>query len=135
MTKLKVGLIIIAAIGLMVATIFGAIWVSHIETRKAEAAYPKCHGKYTARTVKIQNDKVIPAHTVAQRCDTLTIINLDDRDRIVAFGQHEHHTAYDGITERYLNQKGKFSVTLIQPGNFRFHDHDDDTAQGTFTVR
>jgi hypothetical protein len=85
-------------------------------------------------TARIKNDKVVPAHTEARRCDTLTIINLDDRDRIIAFGRHEHHTAYDGVTERYLNQEGKFSVTLIQPGTFRFHDHDDDIVQGTFTV-
>ena len=132
--SVKIGLVVAGAIILVALTIWGAIWVSHVETRKAEAAYPKCQGKHAAHTATIQNDKVRPVHTAAKRCDTLTIMNLDDQDRIVAFGQHEHHTAYDGVSERYLNQNGKFNVTLVQPGNFRFHDHDDDTVQGTFTV-
>jgi hypothetical protein len=130
----KIGLVVMGTIAVTALTIWGAIWVSHAETRKAEAVYPKCQGRHETHEVTIRNDKVVPQHTDAKRCDTLTITNLDAQDRIVAFGQHEHHTAYDGITERYLNQKGKFSVTLVQPGNFRFHDHDDDTVQGTFTV-
>lgn len=132
--KLKISLGIFAAIAITALTIWGAIWVSHIETRKAEAAYPKCTGKHAVHQVVIEDDKVRPQRTAAKRCDTLTITNLDDQDRIVAFGQHERHVAYDGVTERYLNYKGKFSVTLIQPGDFRFHDHEQDEVQGTFTV-
>lgn len=125
---------VLGAVILTAVTIFGAIWISHAETRKAEAAYPKCMGNHVVHTATIQDDKVVPQHTVAKRCDTLTIVNLDDQDRIIAFGQHEHHTAYDGVTERYVNQNGKFSVTLVQPGNFRFHDHEQDEVQGTFKV-
>jgi hypothetical protein len=116
-------------------TIWGAIWVSHSETRRAEADYPKCTGTHKVHQVVIQGNQVVPRHTVADRCDTLTITNMDDQDRIVAFGQHDHHEAYDGVTERYLSRNGRFSVTLIQPGNFRFHDHEDDSVQGTFTVK
>jgi hypothetical protein len=131
---LKVSVVVGGTVGLMVATIFGAIWISHIESRKAAAAYPACQGSHTAHQVVIQNDKVLPQHTDAKRCDRLSITNLDDQDRVIAFGPHEHHVAYDGVTERYLNQNGKFSVTLVQPGNFRFHDHEQDIVQGTFTV-
>jgi FtsZ-interacting cell division protein ZipA len=131
---LKIGSIILGAIAVTALTIWGAIWVSHIESNKAAAAYPKCQGQHETHDVTIRNDKVTPQHTSSKRCDTLTIINFDNQDRIIAFGQHEHHTAYDGITERYLNYQGKFSVTLVQPGNFRFHDHEQDEVQGTFTV-
>lgn len=131
---MKIGLWTLAAVVLVVGTIFGAIWVSHIESNKVAADYPKCVGKHAVHTVVIKDNKAVPLHTNAQRCDTLTITNLDNADREMAFGPHEHHVAYDGVTERYLSYKGTFSVTLIQPGNFRFHDHIGDIVQGTFTV-
>jgi hypothetical protein len=131
---LTISLAVVGAIALIGLTIWGAIWVSHSETRKAESAYPKCAGTHAVHKVVIRDDKVIPQHTVADRCDTLTITNLDTRDRIIAFGEHDHHTAYDGVTERYVPQDGKVTVTLIQPGNFRFHDHVQDEVEGTFTV-
>lgn len=131
---MKVGLWVAVAVAVTVATIFGAIWVSHIESNKAASAYPPCSGKHAVHEVVIQNNKAVPAHTDGKRCDTLVITNLDDQDRVIAFGPHEHHVAYDGISERYLNQGGTFRVTLVQPGNFRFHDHIDDVVQGTFTV-
>lgn len=131
---LKIGLLTAGFLLLSVATIFGAIWISHIETHKAEAAYPPCQGTHTARQVTISNDQVNPGHTQAKRCDTLTITNLDDMPRIIAFGPHDHHVAYDGVTERYLSKEGRFTVTLIQPGSFSFHDHDQQTVNGTFTV-
>lgn len=131
---MKITLLILAAAALMAGTIFGAIWVSHIESNKAAADYPKCVGKHTAHTVVIKDNKAVPAHTNARRCDTLTITNLDDADREMAFGPHDRHVAYDGVSERYLSYKGTFSVTLVQPGNFRFHDHIGDIVQGTFTV-
>jgi FtsZ-interacting cell division protein ZipA len=133
--SLKIGLIVIGAIILTTLTISGAIWVSHAETRKAEAAYPKCQGQHQTHKVTIQDDKVIPEHTNAKRCDTLIITNLDDQPRIMAFGQHEKHVAYDGVSERYLSEMGKFDVKLIQPGTFLFHDHNDEKVQATFTVR
>ena len=120
---------------LCVATIFGAIQVSHIESNKAASAYPKCTGTHTAHQVTVQDNKVIPAHTYAKRCDTMTITNDDDVARIIAFGPHEHHVAYDGVTERYLTKGGRFSVTLVQRGTFHFHDHEHDEVQGYFTVR
>lgn len=134
-SPLKIGLYVIAVAVVSIATIFGAIWVSHIESDKAASAYPKCTGKHIVHQVIIKNDKVVPEHTDAKRCDTLTITNTDDVPRIIAFGPHEHHVAYDGVTERYETQNGRFTVTLVQPGTFRFHDHENDAVQGTFTVR
>ena len=130
----KAGLIVSAFFSLIALTIFGAIRVSHIESNKAAAAYPKCQGQHQVHKVVIQNDKAVPQHIDGQRCDTLVITNLDAQDRIIAFGPHEDHVAYDGVSERYLSQNGTFKVTLVQPGNFRLHDHVDDVVQGTFTV-
>lgn len=125
----------LAVIFLMAATIFGAIWVSHIESNKAAAAYPKCSGKYPVHIVNIQHDKIVPEHTVARRCDTLLITNIDDKPRVIAFGPHDRHITYDGVSERYLSEQGgRFTITLVQPGTFLFHDHEQPDVQGTFTV-
>jgi hypothetical protein len=130
----KIGLGVVGGVVLIVGTILGAVWVSHIESNKAAAAFPKCTGRHAIHAVVIRNDKVVPSHTEAKRCDTLVITNLDDVPRIMAFGPHENHVAYDGVSEQYLSKDGKFSVTLVQPGNFLFHDHDNPGVQGTFTV-
>lgn len=130
----KISLVVLGVIVLFAGTIFGAIWVSHIESDKAAARYPKCTGRHAAHAVFIRDNKVEPENTDAQRCDTLTVTNLDNVPRIMAFGAHDRHVAYDGVTERYLTENGKFTVTLIQPGTFHFHDHEDDDVRGTFTV-
>ena len=131
---LKIWLIVVGVVVLTALTIWGAIWVSNIDNRKAAAAFPKCTGKHVVHEVNIENDKMVPAHTDAKRCDTLIITNLDDQQRIIAFGKHEKHIAYDGVSERYLSQKGTFSITLIQSGTFLFHDHEEEDVRGTFTV-
>lgn len=133
-TAMKITLISVGIVVLAGLTIWGAIWVSNIDNRRATAEFPKCTGKHAVHEVVIRNDKMEPEHTDAKRCDTLEITNLDNEQRIIAFGQHEHHTAYDGVTERYLSENGKFSVTLIQTGTFRFHDHEHDEVAGTFSV-
>ena len=131
---LKIGLAGVIVLLLVVFTIWGAIWVSNINNRKAASAYPKCEGKHLTHKVTIQNDKMRPRHTDAKRCDTLVITNLDNQPRIIAFGVHDKHVAYDGVTERYLSDKGTFQVRLIQPGTFKFHDHNQEEVAGTFTV-
>jgi len=95
---------------------------------------PGCPAHPQDHKVVIQNDQVFPEHTSAPRCDTLTITNLDDENRLIAFGPHENHVPYDGVAERLLSSGEGFTVRLNQTGNFRFHDHIHDEVQGTFTV-
>ncbi len=133
-SAVKIGLVIVGVVALMGLTIWGAIWVSNIDNRKAAAQFPPCTGSHAVHKFVIQNDKMVPAHTKAARCDTLIITNMDDRPRIIAFGKHDKHVAYDGVTERYLSPEGEFDVTLIQPGTFLFHDHNQEEVAGTFTV-
>jgi uncharacterized membrane protein YukC len=85
-------------------------------------------------TVAIVQGLAAPANTIAKRCDVLTITNNDNAVRLMAFGLHEKHEPYDGITEKVLSKNQSLTVTLVQTGNFRFHDHLDNSSQGTFTV-
>lgn len=100
------------------------------------SAYPaSCKTVGTVHAVTIRNDKPSQAHITAHRCDRLKIINEDSKPREMAFGKHDDHIPYDGITERVLKQKESFSVILDKSGDYLVHDHFDDTVQITFTVR
>ncbi len=130
--KTAVSAVLILAIA---GTIFGAVWAANRLIRNTTQASPVCGpGYHDNHKVIIRNDVVTPSKTMAPICDTLTITNLDDRRRLVAFGPHEAHVPYDGITERLLDQGQSLTVTLVQVGSFRFHDHIQDEVQGTFVV-
>jgi plastocyanin len=90
--------------------------------------------KPTIHYVTIKNDQAAPAQTNATLCDSLTITNLDNETREVAFGPHEDHVPYDGVAEKVLRHGQSFTVTLNQTGTYRFHDHFHDEVSGNFTV-
>ena len=93
-----------------------------------------CTGTHAKHVMTAQDGKLTPSHIAASRCDTLTITNADDQKRLMAFGVHNHHTAYDGMSERYLHKGESFTVTLDKTGTFTVHDHYQDETEGTFTV-
>jgi hypothetical protein len=131
---LATGCMLLGAAGVIILTVYGAVYIANREGHKA-TPIPSCPaGHHSAHQVVIQNNKVIPVNTVAPLCDSLTITNLDDKERLVAFGLHEHHVPYDGTTDKILIQGQSLTVTLVQAGHFRFHDHYHGEIQGTFTV-
>ncbi len=94
-----------------------------------------CDGVLSSRfEVHIANDKVTPMHSYVAYCDTLVITNDDDRERLVAFGQHHEHISYNGVSERVLQSGDRIEVLLTQIGDFQFHDHYMDETQGSFSV-
>ena len=133
--KLKVVLITAGTLVLMVATVPAAIWVTHTQTAELANARARCQvGQHTAHHVVFRDNMVLPEHTTARLCDTLTITNEDPQLRLAAFGPHARHISYDGISERALRQGQSLTVTLIKAGNFTFHDHINDLLRGSFTV-
>jgi len=84
--------------------------------------------------VTIQHDAMKPAALSAQRCDTLTVRNLDAVTREIGFGNHDHHVPYDGVSERVLHEGESLTVTLVKTGQFHYHDHFHDEVAGSFTV-
>lgn len=117
---------------ILVAAVTVALGLTH-QTAKI---YNPCAGRFdqAVHSVTIQDGRVTPRATTAQLCDSLTITNLDKSPRLIAFGQHDHHEPYNGVAEKLLAQGQSLTVQLDQAGNFRFHDHLDDTVQGTFSV-
>lgn len=136
MSSLAKGSKFVAFAGLLIvlaaAMVFAAVKLTDHQTRRAVAGV--CPAGGGDHVVTVQNNTVVPDHVAAPRCDRLTIVNKDDVTRLMAFGPHDRHTAYDGVTERLLMKGQSLTVTLDQTGNFRFHDHLDDAVQGTFTV-
>ncbi len=114
-------------------TILGSTQLAKALTVKSESA--TCTGRPSqTHTAVISNETVTPEQIIAKRCEALSITNLDDKTRLVAFGQHDKHTSYDGVSEKLLAKGESFTITLVQTGEFLYHDHDDETVKGTFSV-
>jgi hypothetical protein len=115
--------------------IVGAIWLTHTQTAQFGNAKQRCRDvAVTVHRVTIHSKMVSPTHTEARRCDKLVITNLDTAQRLLAFGKHEDHISYDGVSERVLSQGQSLRVTLITTGTYLFHDHAEDSIKGSFTV-
>lgn len=133
--RFKWGLLITGTVGLMAATVPLAVWLTHTQSAELGNARARCQRHHRAsHTVIISSDNVIPTSTEGRLCDTLTIVNRDARDRLIALGRHDSHISYDGVSEKVLGKDESLQLTLIKTGNYLFHDHQDDTVQGTFTV-
>ena len=125
-----------AGLLLMAASVPLAIWITHTSSAELGNSRSRCNrSDGTVHKIIIKNDTVLPSHTDAKKCDTLTIINLDDRQRLMAFGRHENHISYDGISERLVGKGQSLTVRLITTGTFLFHDHAQDGVNGDFTVQ
>lgn len=113
---------------------FGAVqyFASDYLTKRGEAA--QCGQPQAAHKITIAHDVMKPRQTAGKVCDTLTITNTDNTVRRIAFGRHNQHRAYDGVTEKSLKNGESFTVTLNQAGTYTIHDHLNEHVAGEFTV-
>ncbi len=135
--KLKpVGIFLaVVAAGAVIYFLVHGLSGSYLSNNKEDNGGTQCSGSHASHQVNIQNNQVNPAHTDGKLCDTLTITNKDNRVRLVAFGEHDNHQPYDGVTEKALKQNESLTITFNQAGSYLFHDHLQEEAQGTFTVQ
>lgn len=128
---IKNGLIIVVVVLGVVGAGLGISFAtsSYLASQKTE-----CEDTGIEHIVRIKNNQVTPKHTDGKQCERLKIINEDNTNRLMAFGHHDRHVAYDGIAERYLSQNQSVEVTLVSTGDYLFHDHEDDNVFGTFSV-
>lgn len=120
------------------ASCVGAVLWAHyyVGTNSTPAAVTfACKQRGATHQVVIENNQLSVAQIDGHLCDTMTIINEDDRIRLMAFGKHDHHQPYDGVVEKVLSKGESLTITFDQLGNFLFHDHLEDQVHGTFTVR
>ena len=122
---------LIGLLGLGAITVLIVLYANDHSASSAAA----CSGQYVTHTVEITDGKPSPDHVDGQYCEHLTIINNDNILRLIAFGQHDKHTLYDGVSEAYLRKGQSLSVQLVQKGTFTFHDHLHDEVSVDFSVR
>lgn len=132
-------LIVVVIVFISVGFIGGVVYLStkylNNESSNKAAIAVSCEGiNRTNHAVIIENNKVIPEVTNGKLCDTMTITNKDDKNRDIAFGQHDQHVAYDGVEEETLAKDKSLTVTLNKAGDYIFHDHDQDEVKGSFMV-
>lgn len=131
---LRVTLFCFGAVVFAAAVGYGSVKLySQLQSGKANA--DTCHNKGADHLVVIKNGTLSPTHIDGRLCDTLTVTNTDDVLRYMAFGRHDEHVAYDGVTEKTVSKDQSFTITMNQAGSFKFHDHLHDEVAGTFTVQ
>ena len=126
--------IIIIAICSGIIITLTATAASHYLHAKSLEKNNMCDVKGAMHHVYIKQNVATPMATSAQLCDQLTIQNNDNVERLLSFGQHDHHVRYDGRTSETLKPGQALTITLVKTGTFRFHDHYDDAVYGTFTI-
>ncbi len=104
------------------------------QTNASSMSQNNCGKSGQTYLIKIKDNHVSPENSYAKKCDKLTFINSDKVSRLIAFGPHEEHQAYDGISEKILKYNQSFSINLNQTGLYHFHDHLDDSVSGYFSV-
>jgi hypothetical protein len=115
--------------------IVAGVLVSIAFAQKDHAQAESCSTPGKTHVVTIENDRAVPSEITASRCDSLTITNKDDKTREIGFGNHDHHVAYDGVSEHILKKDENLRVILRQTGEFHFHDHFQEEVEASFTVR
>lgn len=119
----------------MIATVPAAIWVTRTSTAQVENSRRRCEDKQQAtHEMRFQNNVVKPASIQAKLCDTLIITNADDHTRLIAFGQHNKHISYNGVSETLLSKSESITLTLGHSGDYIFHDHHNESIKGAFSV-
>jgi hypothetical protein len=125
MSQLKIALPL--AISCLVIVAVAAVGLG---ANRVAGSAPVC----TSHHVTIAHNQVAPYNTHARVCDQLTITNADQRIRLIAFGEHDHHQTYSGVKEKALGPRQSLTLTLATPGRIVFHDHLQDEVQGLLVV-
>jgi hypothetical protein len=100
----------------------------------ADKAETNCGTTGKNISITIKDDAFSEKQINGKLCDTLTITNTDDKVRNIAFGVHDKHEPYDGVTEKLLQKGSSLTVTLNKTGTYEVHDHLEDETQAFFTV-
>jgi hypothetical protein len=85
-------------------------------------------------TMTFVGGRFTPMALSAKRCDKLVLENRSGTLVELAFGPHEHHLAYPGLSESPLKAGADMTLVLSDSGRFALHDHIRDEAQATLTV-
>jgi plastocyanin len=134
MKKMAVAGFVSAVVVVSAAVLYGSTKLSDQLLAGSKSDTTKCSKTGEIKHLTIQDNKMQPTHIQAAQCDKLVVTNTDNMLRDIAFGTHDHHIAYGGVSEKTLNQGESFEVSLQKTGSYIVHDHLHDEVQATFTV-
>lgn len=113
----------------------GGNFLYHVLSTPAHAGDKlACSGTHRDYQIFINDNTASPGHIDAKLCDTIEFTNQGETGVLIAFGEHEDHVAYNGITERMLNKGESFTITADHTGEVKFHDHIHDKVTGDIVV-
>jgi hypothetical protein len=113
------------------ATLIGS-FVRYQQHLRAEADVCRAPGKNYDLT--LQNDSFSQKQLSVHLCDTLTIINKDDKPYSLNFGEHDSHIAYPGYTAQVQVKDETVVIDALQKGTYELHEHIRDKAVLKLTV-
>lgn len=93
-----------------------------------------CQMTRSNHQIIFKNGALSPAHTTANKCDTLTFVNDETVNRDITFGTQPAHDSYAGVNEYDLRPGKTKTFTLSDAGNFKFYDHVQPNILGSFLV-
>lgn len=131
----RYGLAMLISIIGLVAFLGILLAYSQVGTKPHDNTVKDCPTSGPTQVLSIQDNRFQPQTLTVERCDQVKIINLDNRVRDPALGEHDHHLAYPGFTEQELTQNESTTFTAGQSGTFRVHDHNDDTVEATLIIK
>jgi len=143
-----------STIGIILVVVLGSIWImNHLHynmmpmdvTDKVanDEMVHQINGKQTGTCpggtgvnykIELKNNMASPSHVDAHLCDTLTIMNMDDTERMIMFGVYGKNEMYAGEMGKTLRSGRNMVVTLTELGTHQFHDHMQQAVSGDFTV-
>ncbi len=120
--------IIVASVGL------GGLGVRYQDKLAGQFKPVDCRQAGRHIRIELTPEGFWPRQVQGRLCDRLSFVNESASRRIIAFGPHEKHVAYPGYVERPLKHGQAHSLMLTVPGEYRFHDHYNESIQGTIII-
>jgi hypothetical protein len=85
--------------------------------------------------VQLKDDSFNKTNLTLRMCDILKIVNLDTNTFSLAFGVHDKHVSYPGYSQTELRPNEYITVSALEAGAFRMHDHLRDNAYIDLTIQ
>jgi cytochrome o ubiquinol oxidase operon protein cyoD len=93
-----------------------------------------CQGLNENHKVYVSNEGISPTFVNAEFCDTISFINADGKEHIIAFGQYPDVQYYGEDSELILSTQRASVIVLNSAGTFSFRDDSNPQFTGSFTV-
>lgn len=89
----------------------------------------------TDHRVAIKNSAFDPSSVTVKSGDTVTWVNEDSTQHLVASDPHPTHTDLPGLQSGSLSQGQSYTFTFVKVGTFGYHCHLHPSMKGTVVVQ